>query len=238
MANINSHSTSKLLTAGIIAGPFFAIVALAHGLMREGFNIVRHPASMLSLGDLGWIQIANFVLTGIFFILCGIGLRQQLTTGIGSAWAPRLFALYGIALVIGGVFTADPGLGFPPGAPEGPPTEMSWHGAIHAFAPILGFISHTVALFILARRFGSQGQRGWKYATIVAAVVMFVLAAIPNFTADWEKGVFNFLPLWAGTSLGFGWTSLVIARVKQEQEATSTVHASVGESSREVAYRS
>jgi hypothetical protein len=93
MANSNSHSTSKLLTAGIIAGPFFAIAALAHALMREGFNIVRHPASMLSLGDLGWIQIANFVLAGIFYILSGIGLRRQLPAGIGSTWAPRLFTL-------------------------------------------------------------------------------------------------------------------------------------------------
>jgi hypothetical protein len=149
---------------------------------------------MLSLGDLGWIQIANFVLAGIFYILSGIGLHRQLTAGIGSTWAPRLFTLFGIALIIGGVFTADPGLGFPPGAPEGPPAEMSWHGAIHAFAPILGFISHTVALFILARRFGSQGQQGWQVSTIGAAVAMFVLATIPNFTADWEKGVFNFLP--------------------------------------------
>lgn len=238
MATSNSHSTSKLLAAGIVAGPFFAIVALAHGLMREGFSMVRHPASMLSLGDLGWIQIANFVLTGIFFILCGIGLRQQLTTGIGSRWVPRLFTLFGIALVIGGVFTADPGLGFPPGSPEGPATEMSWHGAIHAFAPILGFMSLTVALFILARRFGSQGQQGWEVSTIVVAVAMFVLATIPNFTADWEKGVFNFLPLWAGTILGFGWTSLVIAKVKQEQERTSTTHVGVAESSRKVAYGS
>lgn len=222
MANNNSHSTAKLLDAGIIAGPLFAIVALAHGLLRQGFSIVRHPASLLSLGDFGWIQIANFVLTGIFYILCGIGLRRQLTAGIGSTWAPRLFTLFGIALIIGGVFAADQGLGFPPGAPQGPPAEMSWHGVIHGFAPVVGFMSLTVALFILARRFGSQGQREWKHSTIVAAVAMFVLSAIPNFIADWEKGVFNFLPLWAGTFLGFGWTSLVIAKVKQEQEATST----------------
>jgi hypothetical protein len=36
-----------------------------------------------------------------------------------------------------------------------------------------------------------------------------------NFTADWEKGVFNFLPLWVGVALGYFWTSVVIARVKQ-----------------------
>jgi hypothetical protein len=216
MATDDSQSTSKFLTAGIIAGPFFIVLALVQAFTREGFDWVKHPASMLSLGDSGWIQIANFVLTGILFIMCGVGLRQALTTGIGSTWAPRLFVLFGLALIMGGVFTADPGLGFPPGAPEGPAKEMSWHGVIHGIAPILGFVSQFTALIILARRFGSQGLRGWKTSTIVVAVVMFVLATIPNFTADWERGVFNFLPLWTGVALGYGWTSLVIAKVKRE----------------------
>lgn len=238
MANNTSHFTAKLLAAGIIAGPLFVIVALVHGLLRPGFNIIRHPASLLSLGDLGWIQISNFVLTGIFYLLAAIGLRRQLQTGIGSTWAPRLFAVFGFALIVGGVFTADPGLGFPPGAPQGPPAVMSWHGVVHGFAPVVGFLSLAVALFILARRFGSQRQQGWKYSTIFAAVAMFVLSAIPNFTADWEKGVFNFLPLWAGTILGFGWTSLVVAKIKQEQQARVGAQVKVGEGSLKVAYRS
>ena len=210
------HPASKLLTAGIIAGPFFATVALAHAFMREGFDLVRHPASMLSLGDLGWIQIANFVITGGLYIACGIGLTRILTDGIGRNWAPRLFVIFGAALIIGGVFTPDPGLGFPPGAPEGAPKEMSLHGTIHAFAPILGFLALLLALIVLARRFGSQGHRGWKNMTIIAAITMFALSALPNFTADWEHGVFNFLPLWAGTALGFCWTSLVIAKLRKK----------------------
>lgn len=215
-ATRGSQSVSGYLTAGIIAGPFFIVVALLQAFTREGFDWVRHPASMLSLGGAGWIQIANFVLSGVLFILCGIGLSRALQTGIGSRWSPRLFGLFGIALIIGGVFTADAGLGFPPGAPEGPPDEMSFHGTIHAFAPILGFLSQFAALIILARRFGSRGDRGWKNWTIIVAVAMFVLATIPNFTADWEKGVFNFLPLWAGVALGYCWTSLVIAKVRRE----------------------
>jgi len=212
----DSRSVSNLFSAGIIAGPFFALASLVHGALRGGFSLVRHPASMLSLGDLGWIQIANFVLTGILFILCGIALRRGLTEGIGRTWPARLIILFGIALIIGGVFTADPGLGFPPGTPEGVPKEMSWHGSIHAFAPILGFMSHTIALLILARRFGAQGQKGWMISTVAAALGMFVLASVPNFTADWEKGVFNFLPLWAGTIIGFGWTSFVIWKLRSE----------------------
>ena len=223
MASDNSQSTSTFLVAGIVAGPFFAIATLTHAFLREGFNVVRHPASLLSLGDLGWIQIANFVLTGTLFIVCGIGLRRVLTTGVGSRWASRFFILYGIGLIMGGVFTADPGLGFPPGAPEGAAKEMSWHGTIHAFAPILGFISHFAGLLVLARRFGSQGHRGWKNNTILIGIIMFLLALVPNFTADWEKGIFNFLPLWASVVVGFVWTSFVIAKVKKEIEVEKSM---------------
>jgi hypothetical protein len=212
----NSQSTSKLLAAGIVAGPLFVIVALAQAFIREGFNPVKHPASMLSLGDSGWIQIGNFVITGMLYILCGIGLRHILTDGIGRTWVSRLFIIFGVALVIGGVFTPDPGLGFPQGAPEGPAKELSVHGIIHGFAPILGFLALFAALIILARRLGSQGYRGWQTITIAAAVAMFVLSALPNFTGDWERGIFNFLPLWAGTILGFCWTSLVVGKVREE----------------------
>jgi len=47
---------------------------------------------------------------------------------------------------------------------------------------------------------------------------MFALSSLPNVTADWEQGVFNFLPLWAGSILGFSWASFVIAKVKKETE--------------------
>ncbi|RPJ59223.1 MAG: DUF998 domain-containing protein [Acidobacteria bacterium] len=141
MASNALRSTSNLFAAGRIAGPLFIVLSLFQAFAREGFDIVRHPASLLSLGDWGWIQIADFVLSGLLFIACAVGLRRVLNVGIGRKWVPRLFAALGVALMIGGVFVADPGLGFPPGAPEGVPAEMSWHATVHGFAPILGFVS-------------------------------------------------------------------------------------------------
>ena len=211
-----SRSTAQLLTAGILAGPFFIVLSLVQAFTREGFDWVRHPASLLSLGDLGWIQIACFVLTGLLYIAGGIGLGRVLTEGIGRTWVKRLFVSVGIAMIMGGVFVADPGLGFPPGTPEGVPQEMSGHAAIHGFAPILGFFSLVGAFLVLARRFGSQNRRPWMWTTIVIATTTLILTALPNFTADWEIGRFNFLPLWAGVSLGYFYASAVIAKLKTE----------------------
>ncbi len=219
MASNDLRSTSILVAAGIIAGPLFIVLSLSQAFAREGFDIVRHPASLLSLGDWGWIQIADFVLSGLLFIACAVGLHRALNSGIGRKWVPRLFAVLGVAMIIGGVFVADPGLGFPPGAPEGVPAEMSWHAGVHAFAPVLGFMSLNAALFILARRFGSQKQPGWMWVTIIVGIATFVLTSAPNFTADWENGRFNFLPLWGGVALGYGFTSLVLAKLKGEWTA-------------------
>jgi hypothetical protein len=45
---------------------------------------------LLSLGDLGWIQIANFVVTGALFVACAVGLRRVLHPGRAGTWGPRL----------------------------------------------------------------------------------------------------------------------------------------------------
>jgi uncharacterized membrane protein len=213
--NMNKKNTEQLLLAGIIAGPFYFIVSLLLAITREGFDPIRHPASLLSLGEGGWMQIMTFVMTGIMYIASAVGLRQILK-GIGARWVSRLFALVGLAFIAGGIFTADPGLGFPPGAPQGAAKEMSWHGMLHGFAPILGFLALFIALMILARRFGSQGEKIWSWITIIVAITTFVLSAMPSFTGNWEAGEFNFIPLWIGVALGYGYTSLIMMRLKKE----------------------
>lgn len=210
----NKHNAT-LLVSGIVAGPFFVIASVLHGSMREGFDFVRHPASLLSVGDLGWVQISIFVLTGILYIACAIGLRSFLASGIGSRWVWRFFLLLGIAMIAGGVFTADPALNFPPGAPAMPESQ-SWHATVHGFAPILGFLSLLIAQIILARRFGSQGQKGWKWTTFAVAIGAYLMSSVPTFTGNFQTGEFNFIPLWAAVAISFGYTSIILAKVEKE----------------------
>jgi hypothetical protein len=212
---LNNSDIVRSLTAGIIAGPLFVISSVVHGLIRDGFDMVRHPASLLSLGDMGLIQIATFVLSGLLYIACGVGLRQVIKSGVGSRFVSPLFIILGLALIAGGIFTADPSLGFPPGTPEGVPGSMSWHAMLHGFAPIFGFVALIIALIILGRRFGSEGERGWMWVTIIVALVTFVLSSMSSFTGNFETGEFNFIPLWIGVALGYGYTSLVLLKLKK-----------------------
>jgi Protein of unknown function (DUF998) len=172
--------TRAMLTCGVVAGPLYVVVALLQVQFRDGFDLGRHPLSLLSLGDWGWIQITNFVVGGLLTIGFAIGLRRVLRPGRGATWAPLLVGGYGLGLIAGRVFVADPALGFPPGTPDGIPDHFSWHGLLHAFAPPLASVSLIAACFVLVRRFVGLGQRGWATYSAVTGVACLALAGWPS----------------------------------------------------------
>ncbi|MEN9407822.1 MAG: hypothetical protein RLZZ455_1038 [Candidatus Parcubacteria bacterium] len=211
-----SKNTTLLVVAGIVAGPFFIASSILHGFLRDGFNMVHHPASLLSLGEWGWVQIATFVITGLLYIALGFGIRGILKSGIGSRFVSPLFIVLGLAMIAGGVFTPDPSLGFPPGTAAGVPETMSWHAMLHGFAPIFGFLALVIALIILGRRFGKRGELIWMWVTVVVAIMTFILSSLSSFTGNWETGEFNFVPLWVGVTLGYSYTSLILYTLLQQ----------------------
>ena len=79
-----SRETARLLACGVLAGPLFLAVLMIQAFTREGFDLSRHPLSLLSLGDLGSIQIANFVVTGALFVACAIGMRRACVPAGGA----------------------------------------------------------------------------------------------------------------------------------------------------------
>jgi hypothetical protein len=166
--------TKSLLGYGVVAGPFYVATILAQAIFRPGFDLTRDDASLLSNGSLGWIQIANFIITGVIVIACAIGVRRALLRGHAATWAPRLLALYGLGLVAAGVFVADPMNGFPPGAPAGRPHQLSLHGTLHIAAAGLAFLCLIAACFVLARRFAALGQGRWVLFSR-ATGVLFIL---------------------------------------------------------------
>jgi hypothetical protein len=176
-----SATTRGLLACGVIAGPLFVATTIAQAATRDGFDPVVHPLSMLSLSELGWIQISNFIVCGLLALVGAVGLHRSLDGGPGAKWGPRLFGLYGIALVWGGVFVADPAFGYPAGTPDGAPAEQSWHSILHAFAAPGAGITLLIAAFVFARRFGREGRGAWRaacYAVVVLDVALTVTAIV------------------------------------------------------------
>lgn len=208
-------STKLLLTAGIIAGPLWIVISYAQAFTRDGFDIVRHPASLLSQGNLGWLEVLAFVLAGTMYVASAVGLKQILT-GIGRTWAPVMLGIFGVGMIMGGIFRADPALGFPPGTALGIPKTISLSSQIHGIAPILAFVALTTCFFILAKRFFKQGKPIIAWTSIIVGIGAIVLSNIPAMTADMEAGIFNFIPLWIGATIAFLWVSYVLQIIKKE----------------------
>ncbi|MFB7210870.1 DUF998 domain-containing protein [Streptomyces sp. NPDC056255] len=193
-----------LSAAGIVAGPLFLAAGLVQGLTRDGFDFTRNALSQLSLGDLGWIQVTAFLLTGLFVIGGARAIRQALRDTPGGTWAPRLLGAFGASFLIAGVFRADPGAGFPTGAPEDRVTSLSAHGTVHMMAGTVGYLALCAAFLVLARHFAAHRQRGWALAArLVPVGVLAGFAASATTVAAFT----------AGAGLGLIGLSAVTARL-------------------------
>lgn len=211
-------TTARLLTAGAIAGPAFILVALVQAFTRDGFDWASHPTSMLALGDLGWIQVANFVIVAAMYFAAAVGFRRTLRGGPAGTWAPILVGTFAVALLIAGVFPTDAGLGFPKGAPAGFP-EFSWHGIVHSVGPSIGINAMFVSFFVFARYFAKSKQTRWKIMSIVAGVAGIALGGSVNATgAGTIADPFNFLPLWFAMMLGWSYLSLLSWKLNRDRD--------------------
>lgn len=201
--------TRPFLLAGVVAGPLYVVTSLAQALTRDGFDPSRHAWSMLAAGHLGWIQRINLLVTGLLVLVFAAALRPRLAGGPGATWAPRLIGVFGIGMVLGSIFSADPALGFPPGTPADH-REVSWHGALHLASASIGFLGLMLACLVMARRFAAAGRRGWAVSS-AATGVLFV-AALVGLSATGN-------PFWIYAFTGtvvlvFSWLAALAARAR------------------------
>jgi hypothetical protein len=141
-------SPRSLLRCGVVVGPFYLAVGLAQALVRQGFDLAKHPLSVLANGTGGWVQTANFVLSGLMVIAAAIGLRSALRPH--SRAAGWILGCFGLGMLVAAVFPADPMDGFPVGTPEGIPTTLSTSAVIHFIAGALAFLALAVSCFVVA----------------------------------------------------------------------------------------
>jgi len=202
--------TRTLLICGILAGPLYVVVGLIEIAIRPGFDITRHPLSLMSLGDLGWIQIANFLVTGSLVIAGAAGMRRAIAIGRGRTWGPLLVGVYGLGLVAAAFFSADPMNGFPPGTPAGMPATISWHALLQFVSAAIAFFALIAACFVFARRFASERRSGWA-AYSVATGVFFFAAFVGNAVGAGSPSLAVAFAI--AIVLGWTWISAVAARL-------------------------
>lgn len=167
-----AESTRRLLRAGFFAGPLYLVVGYAQGFLREGFDFKRHALSQLSNGEQGWIQTANFVVTGLLIFAGAVGVRRVLRGQRAGTAGPILLAIFGLGILGAAVFKADPGNGFPPGTPE--TAEMTRTGMMHFMVAGIAFYAIIIASFVFAARYAKLHRTGWAVASAVTGLFFLV----------------------------------------------------------------
>jgi Protein of unknown function (DUF998) len=176
MQDERNDGTTTALLAGGVAGPLlFIVVFLIEGATRPGYSAARNMVSDLAMSDEGWQQIANFLVCGVLVLGLAVGLSRRWRTGPASRWGPRLIGVFGLGLIVAGVFVTDPARGYPPGAPlVGEPQTL--HGIVHGINSIPTFGSLVAAAFVVVRRFPRDSA--WaRYSRFVgwAVLALFIL---------------------------------------------------------------
>jgi hypothetical membrane protein len=202
----DAAKTRALRACAAAAGPLFVVAGLVQALTRPGFNLTRDALSLLDDGSLGWIQAANFIVTGLLLIAASAALRRTITAGPGHRWAPRLLTITGAGLIGGGIFHPDPSGGFPPGTPPGVSAISSWHSVLHQVSGSAAFLALIIFCIILGRRYRASGQR----ATAACSVAVGALCAAGVATGGTPHGS---LTLFTGVSIALLWTAYATTRL-------------------------
>ncbi|HLJ80552.1 MAG TPA: DUF998 domain-containing protein [Ktedonobacterales bacterium] len=216
--------TRLLLAGGMIGPALFVVVLLVEGATRPGYSAWHQFGSELGLSSQGWEQVANFLICGLFCLGFAAGLRRALGRGKGAVAGPVALAVFGVALIVAGIFKTDPGLGYPPGVPAlASPTP---HGAVHALAGLFAFVSLSVACFALAWRFAGDARwRGWAAYSILTGVVVVLSLVFSN-----VPSLSDFAGLIQRIGIIAGWAWIVLlARgyLLQTQVSATAAHSSV-----------
>jgi hypothetical membrane protein len=185
----------RLAPCGAIGAVLFVVVFLVDGALHPDYDPVRDTVSELALGAGGWVQVTNFVVTGLLMVAFAVALAWTLRSGRCYHWAPRLFAAYGVGLVLSGIFRTDPG----------PSATTTGHGDLHLAAGVLVFGSLTAACFVLARRFPDRRWAWYSRATGIAVPVLFLAmgAGPPSIMGLLQR---------ACIVVGWGWVAVISIR--------------------------
>ncbi|SDI98818.1 Protein of unknown function [Actinokineospora alba] len=190
-----------------MAGVFYLVTGVALGATRPGFDFGRHALSLLMLGDLGWAQAVNLVLSGVMTLAAAFGARRAMRGSRGATAASTLVGIFGVCLVASAIFPPDPMAGFPGGSTS---TEVSVSGLLHMAFGAIGFLCLAAAAFVVAGWFARRGERRRALCSRGSGIVVAI-----GFVAGaaFSAGTLGVVFLWVAVVACWAWlagTSLAL----------------------------
>jgi len=198
--------TRSLLGWGVVAGPFYVVVGLALALTRPGFDLTRHPLSVLMLGEHGWMQRANLVLAAVMVLAAACGVLRTVRNGRGLAMA-TLTGVYGACMILSAGFRPDPVSGFPAGSEA---RMVTTSGILHLVFGAVGFLALAGAAFAYGRWCFAAGERSRsRLGTVCGTVVLLGFAG----GAVLAQSVAGVGLLWLAVLAGWLWIAVAAAHL-------------------------
>ena len=220
MAGTTTSAPAKgLLACGVIAGPLFIAVWPGPGAHPRRVRPRRTTRSACSAsGDLGWIQIANFVVTGL-------AVRRVRGRDAAGA-ATRAGSAPGARVLIGAIgdradhrrVSSSPTRVPASRRARRPerPSRSAGTASLHEVGFLLATLSWLAACFVFPRRFAARNQRGWVAACVAAPVAVLVVGAWPDLDS-------LSLRLVIGSAISFGFIAALAVRLMRAQPRRDAV---------------
>jgi hypothetical protein len=201
----------------------FVTASVAEGAVRDGYRPLRHPVSSLALGPHGWVQAANFAVTGTLFLAAAAGLSRARSPAASARAGPVLIGAAGAGLIGSAVFPTDPVSGYPPGTPDALPAPTRT-GIVHNLAAIPVFLGLPAAAASYSWRSFRTGQRGFGLYSAGTAITMLATMALASAGFSQSPRLVSLGGLFQRASIvtGFAWLTALSARALQHAPATLT----------------
>lgn len=198
--------TRSLLGWGVVAGPFYVVVGLVLALNRPGFALGQHALSLLTLGDNGWLQRVNLLLTGIMVLAAAYGIVRAISSARGRAIG-LLTGIYGVCLILSAAFLPDPVAGFPAGQEAG---AASTAGLLHLAFGAIGFLALALAAINYSRWAAARQEAGQSRLALACAVTV-LLGFVGG--AALSQSAIGIALLWLAVLAGWLWLAMGSAHV-------------------------
>lgn len=202
---------------GVVVGPFYLTVGLIQAFVRDGFQFSRHALSHLANGSGGWVQTANFVLSGAMVIAASVGIARVLRPhSRATSW---FLAAFGMSMLIAAAFPPDPVYGFPPGTPETDPTTVSTSGLIHFAAGALGFTAFGISALLAARALARRNDSFYSRVSLLSGLAVLIGFFGGGAFSSNSSGIAG---IWFSVVVGWAWLAALSLHLHRVSTAKSS----------------
>ncbi len=206
-----------LLRGGLVAGPLFVGSFLVQGKTRHDYSPLRHPVSSLALGPRGWMQIANFAVTGGLSLCFAVGLSHTSGARIRTRLGPVLLGGAAVGMLGAAAFRTDPVSGYPPGTPDSP-SAASPLGMLHDLFSVPTFLCVPAAGSPSAVRFSALESAAGRRTPRLLALACWPPSRWPAWASASSTAQRKYFVEIGGAlqrasiAIGFAWLTSLAAR--------------------------